>query len=98
MHIHHNPMTSGNAGIHSAAAAEKAAAAQRAIETRRKLQKIAAQTGSGVEGTLDAGELFMAGKWARQNTGQGEGQSPPSQQGVEGAEDGSGVMPISVWT
>jgi hypothetical protein len=73
MHIHHNPMTSGNAGIHSAAAAEKAAATQRADETRRKLLKSAAH----IDGTLDAGDLFMIGKWLDGSTDQRERQPPP---------------------
>ena len=93
MHIHHNPVTSGNAGIHSAAAAEKAAAAQRAAETRRKLLKSAAH----VDGTLDAGELFMVGKWLDESTGQRERQPPPRQRGAQTAEDESAVKPISLW-
>ena len=90
MHIHHNPMTSGNAGIHSAAAAE---AAQRADETRLKLLKNAAH----LDGKLDAGELFMVGKWLDGSTGQRERQPPPRQQGAQTAEDESAVKAISLW-
>ncbi len=93
MHIHHNPMTSGNAGIYSVAAAEKAAAAQRASETRRKLLKSAAH----IDGALDAGELFMSGKWLDESTGQREKQPPPRLRGAQTPEDELGVKPISLW-
>jgi hypothetical protein len=93
MHIHHNPMMSGNAGIHSAGAAEKAAAAQRAAETRRKLLKGAAQ----MDGTLDTGELFMVGKWSDDPTGQRERHSRTREQNNQLEDEGSGVKPISVW-
>jgi len=93
MHIHQNPMTTGNTGIHSAGAAEKAAAAQRAAETRRKLLKSAAH----VDGTLDAGQLFMIGKWSEESAGGREKQSPPRQRNNQPDSEASDAKPISVW-
>ncbi len=93
MHIHHNPVMSGNAGIHSAGAAEKAAAAQRAAETRRKLLKSAAQ----IDGTLDAGELFMVGRWSEEHSGEREKRSHNQQQSSQPDDGDSGAKPISVW-
>jgi hypothetical protein len=93
MHIHHNPMTSGTAGIHSAGAAEKAAAAQRAAETRRQLLKSAAQ----IEGTLDAGELSMVGKWSEEHSGERERRPHNQQQNSQPDDEDSGAKPISVW-
>jgi hypothetical protein len=92
MHIHHNPMTSSNAGIHSAAAAEKAAATQRASDTRRKLLKSASQ----IDGSLNAGELFMIGKWSDEHADQRPRQPPRPQKEAQ-AEEEPGVKPISVW-
>jgi hypothetical protein len=93
MHIHHNPMTPGNIVTHSAAAAGKAAAAQRATETRRKLLKSAAH----VDGTLNAGELFMVSGWSEDQRGQRERQQQHSHADAEAPEETSGVMLISVW-
>ncbi len=93
MHIHHNPMTSGNAGIHSASAAEKAAAAQRASETRRKLMKSAAK----VDGTLDLGEIFRVGKSSEDPGGRSQKHSRNREQNIQPDDEGSAVKPISVW-
>ena len=93
MHIHHNPTTSGNSGIHSAAAAEKAAAAQRAAETRHKLLKRAAN----IDGTLDAGELFMVGRWSEDNAGKRESQQQRLGNEGDSSEEETGINPISVW-
>jgi hypothetical protein len=92
MHIHHNPITLGNAGMDSAAAAEKAAAAQRAA-TRQKLLKSAGQ----IDGTLDSGELFMIGKWSEDQPGKREGQMPRRQSDTQAAEEEIVAKPISVW-
>jgi hypothetical protein len=89
MHIHHNPILTGNSGIHSASAAEKAAAAQRAAETRRKLLKSAEQ--------LDAGELFMIGRWSDDPEGQSQKQSHHRQRKSQPDDEGSEAKPISVW-
>jgi hypothetical protein len=93
MHIHHNPMTPGNSGIHSASAAEKAAAAQRATETRRKLLKSAAQ----LDGASDAGEIFMIGKWSDDPADQRQKRSPHQQQKNQPDDEGSEANPISIW-
>jgi len=97
MHIHHNPMASGNPGIHSASAAEKAAAAQRAAETRRKLLRSAAQIKGGVDGTVDAGEIFMIGKWSHDHTGGGAKQFHHKQQSSQQEDEGSEAKPTSMW-
>ena len=93
MHIHHSPITSGNAGIHSASAAEKAAAAQRATETSRKLLKSAAQ----IDGALDAGELFMVGKWSEEPSGERQKHPHHQQPNSQPEDEGSEAKPISVW-
>ena len=93
MHIHHNPVTPGNDGIHSAAAAEKAAAAQCATEARGKLLKSAAH----IDGTLNAGEHFMVSRWSEDQPGQGERQQQRPRADAETTEEESGVKPISVW-
>jgi hypothetical protein len=79
--------------VHSAGAVEKAAAAQRASETRRKLLRGAAQ----IDGAPDAGEILVVGKWSDDPTGQPQRQSRNPQQNNQPVDEGSGVKPISVW-
>jgi len=93
MHIHHNPMTPGNSGVHSAGAAEKAAAAQRAADTRRKLRKNAAQADS----TLDAEVPFWAARWSNEHPGEREKQPRRERQKNQPDDEGSAATPISVW-
>ena len=93
MHIHHNPMTNGNLGIHSAGAAEKAAAAQRSSENRRKLLKSADQ----IDGSLDSRGAFMIGQWSEDSAGQNERHSHHPQQNKEQDEEVSEAKPISIW-
>jgi hypothetical protein len=59
MHIHAAQMNMNSASLYSAAAAEKAAAAQRASDVRRKLMKSA----SDIEGVSSPDEAFMIGQW-----------------------------------
>jgi len=93
MHIHHSQMTPTPAGVHSAAA-EKAAAAQRALETRRKLLKSAFQ----IEEEMGAGEVLRIGGWPEQESGRGH-QRPPSRAASSAArsEDEPEEQPISFW-
>jgi hypothetical protein len=59
MHIHGNLMSVNAANLYSAAQGERAAAAQRAAETRRKLLKSAAEP----EAASSPDEAFMIGQW-----------------------------------
>jgi hypothetical protein len=58
MHIHAAQMNMNSASLYSAAAAEKAAAAQRA-DVRKKLMKSA----SDIDGVSSPDETFMIGQW-----------------------------------
>jgi len=93
MHIHHSQMTPTPTGVHSAAAA-KAAAAQRALETRRKLLKSAFQ----IEEEMGAGEVLRIGGWSEQESGRGR-QHPPSHSpnSALNPEDEPEKQPISFW-
>jgi hypothetical protein len=93
MHIHHNPITQGSAGIHSASAAERAATAQRAADTRRKLLRNAAQ----IDGSQDVGQLFMLDAWSERHPGRNIQQPPRPKQDDRATEKESGAKPISVW-
>jgi hypothetical protein len=73
------------------------AATQRTAETRRKLLKSAEQMKGGVDGTLDAGELLMIGKWPHDHMGGGAKQLRHPQQGSQQENEGSEAKPISVW-
>jgi len=93
MHIHGNPMAAGPAGVHSAASAEKAAAAQRALETRRKLMKSASE----IDGELNSEGLFMIGRGSEESSGRHEQPQPrPSRQAEVNQEEQS-TPPVSFW-
>jgi hypothetical protein len=66
MHIHGNGMHLNSASLHSAAGPSKAAAAQRAAETRRKLSAGAA----GSAGEAGPDSTLMIGHWLDANHGQ----------------------------
>jgi hypothetical protein len=84
MHIHHNPIALGSADIHSASA-EKAAAAQRAADTRRKLLRDPAQ----IDGSLDVGQLFMVDARSERHPGWHRQQPPHPRQDGRAAEESS---------
>jgi hypothetical protein len=96
MHIHLNPMANVPAGFHSVGAAEKAATAQRAAETRRNLLKHAARMNEDNE-MLDAGELFMVGSWSEDRVRERHKQAPYRPQNDQPDEEQPGATPISVW-
>jgi len=97
VHINHNPIANVPAGIHSAGAAEKAAAAQRATETRRKLMKSAGQTEVDAEEPFDAGGFLIVGKWSEQAAQQRERPATSHKQDAQMVEDDLPATPISVW-
>lgn len=93
MHIHHNPITAGSAGVHSAAAAEKAASAERAAETRKKLMKSAAE----IEAKPTFGEMLMVSHWPDDRSGQDRGQQHPVQHQTKPEEDEPLTGAVSYW-
>jgi hypothetical protein len=98
MHVHGNPMTSNGANLHSAAAAEKAASAQRARETRKKLIKTGEGAGWGTDDELNPEAGLMVGRWT-------EGGSPDGRRQERGdrpakpqtADEEPASRPVSVW-
>jgi hypothetical protein len=97
VHIHPNPIASVSVGVHSAGAAEKAAAAQRAAETRRKLMKRAGQIEAEAAESLDADGLRIVGKWSEEGSSQRKRPAPIHKQGAQTGGDRPGPTPISVW-
>lgn len=66
MHIHGNSMAVNQADFYAAAQNGKAAAAQRAAETRKKLLKGAAE----IEGSATPDESLLIGHWMGGSQGQ----------------------------
>jgi hypothetical protein len=93
MHIHHNPIAAGGAGVHSAAAAEKAASAQRAAEVRKKLMTSAA----GIKDEPNFGEFLMVGRWPDERSGRHQEQPQPRHRQENQAEDEALATPVSYW-
>jgi len=89
MHIHGNPMPSS---VHSAPAAEKAASAQGALETRKKLMKSALEIGDAAA----FGEILMVGRWPEKSSSGHHEQPYPSKQTQAGDED-QAAKPVSFW-
>jgi hypothetical protein len=92
MHIHGNPINTNMANLHSAAA-DKAAAAQRASETRKKLMKSPVK----IEGELDSEASFMIGQWSEEGSRQRQSENhdhiPNKTQITEEQTD----TPVSIW-
>jgi N-methylhydantoinase B/oxoprolinase/acetone carboxylase alpha subunit len=73
MHIHGNLLNSNAASLYSAAAAaEKAASAQRVADVRKKLMEGALN----IDGELNAEEILIR-QWSEGNSNRGQGQDQP---------------------
>ncbi len=75
MHIHGNSMQIQESSLYSAAAAEKAANAQRAADTRKKLQMTAQQVDVNSSSIPD--ETLMISHWLNPQPGSLETPGPP---------------------
>lgn len=71
MHIHASSMNFNGANLHNAAAADKAASAQRASDVRKKLLK----SGMDMDAGLDPEASFLIGRWPEGDSRQGQGQN-----------------------
>jgi hypothetical protein len=94
MHIHGNPINTNMANLHSSAAAEKAATAERASETRKKLMKSAVK----IEGELDSESSFMIGQWSEEGSRQRQSENHdhvPNKTQIAGEEQTD--TPVSIW-
>jgi hypothetical protein len=73
MHIHGNSMNVHESSLYAAAGTEKAAAAQRAAETRKKLQMKAQE----VDSSSIPDETVMISHWLNPQPGPFETPGPP---------------------
>jgi hypothetical protein len=94
MHIHGNHMNPNLASLYSAAAAEKAAAAQRAAEVRKKLIRSA----SKLEGELDTEEVSCVDQPEDEDSRQRRQKRPRSSKSKKSAaDDEPSEEPMSMW-
>lgn len=73
MHIHGNSMNLNEASLYSASAAEKAASAQRAADTRKKLLMKAQE----IDGAPTTDETVMISHWLNPQQGPFQTPGPP---------------------
>ena len=92
MHIHGSHMPP-DAGLYAAAAAEKAAAAQRASEVRKKLIRSA----SKLEGEANARQVSMVGQEAEEDSGQRQARKQRLAPKKKQTGDEDSAEPISMW-
>jgi hypothetical protein len=91
MHIHSHPTTPAPAARHSAAAG-KAASAQPASETRRKLLKGA----PGIHSDLSFGQIFMIAQSPENGSGQRRRPPHPPKE-PQPSDDQPEAQPVSIW-
>jgi hypothetical protein len=91
MHVHGNLMTPNLASIYSAAAAEKAASAQRAADVRKKLL----ESTPNIDGELNPEELLVR-QWSQDSSPNHQGQDHPHAPKELADEEAAGQPEIQI--